>query len=135
MTTSQDDARPVVDVGVAGRLVRRVESPHLATAWENDVPVLATPILLWWGELAAMDAVATVIGAPWMTVGVHHDATHLAPTVEGAEVEVTARLRSIDDALLTFEVTAHDGSREVLRGRHTRGVVHAERFRDRNRIP
>ncbi len=135
MSTLAGEVRPSFDVGVTGRLVRPVEHSHLATAWENDLPVLSTPILLWWAELAAMDAVAGAIHAPWMTVGVHHDATHQAPTTRGIEVEVTARLVSADGGLLTFEVSAHDGTREVLNGRHTRGVVHAERFRDRNGIP
>ncbi len=129
------EARPTFDVGATGRLVRPVEDAHLATAWENELPVLSTPILLWWAELAAMDAVSGAISPPWMTVGAHHDAAHLAPTLAGVDVEVTARLVAADGGLLTFEVTAHDGTREVLTGRHTRGVVHAERFRDRNGIP
>ena len=61
VSTLAGEVRPSFDVGVTGRLVRPVEDSHLATAWENDLPVLSTPILLWWAELAAMDAVAGAI--------------------------------------------------------------------------
>ncbi|MFB9313794.1 thioesterase family protein [Nocardioides plantarum] len=126
-------ARPVPPLARTASLARVVETGHLATAWANDLPVLATPVLLWWAELAAIAAIAPDVGpevAPgWMSVGAAHDVRHLAPTRLGATVRVSATLVEVEGASLTFEVAAHDGDRPVLSGTHVRGIVDRERFR------
>ena len=40
--------------GQEGMHTFEVRAEHLATAWDNNLPVLATPIVLWWTELVAM---------------------------------------------------------------------------------
>lgn len=125
--------RPAPSLPRTACLALVVEDEHLATAWANDLPVLATPVLLWWAELAAMAALEPDVGpevAPgWMSVGAAHDVRHLAPTRRGATVRVSATLVEVERAVLTFEVSAHDGERQVLSGTHVRGIVDRERFR------
>ena len=120
-------------VGAEATLAHRVREPDLATAFANDVPVLATPVLLWLAELAAMRAVEGELGPDEMTVGVAHRAEHLAATPRGHTVTVRARLVDVDGARLRFEVSGRDGSEPVLAGEHDRFVVSADRFRDRVR--
>ena len=45
---------PELKANLTGSLTYKVSAGDLATAWRNDVPVLATPLLLWLSELAAM---------------------------------------------------------------------------------
>ena len=120
-------------VGSAATLEHRVRERDLATAFDNDVPVLATPVLLWLGEVAAMRAVEDELGPGAMTVGAAHRARHLAATPLGGTVTVTARLVEVDGARLRFEVAGRDEAEAVLAGEHDRFVVEAERFRKRVR--
>lgn len=105
-----------------------VTEADLATQWRNDLPVLATPVLLWLGELAAMDALGSYLEDDEMTVGLSHDATHLAATLAGQQVFLTAELVQQEGKRLVFAVSGHDGVEEVLRGTHTRAIVSRSKF-------
>ncbi len=106
----------------------RVTDADTAWQWGNELPVLATPVLLWLAEIAAMRATERALDEGEMTVGVGHDCEHLAPTPCGGVVRVTARLLDVDGRRLAFAVEARDGNDLVFRGTHTRGVVDRERF-------
>lgn len=105
-----------------------VTEQDTAARWGNDLPVLATPVLLWLGEITAMAALRDHLPDDEMTVGLSHDSSHLAPTPTGRTVEVTATLVRRQGSKLVFEVHAHDGVRAVLRGTHTRAVVRRADF-------
>jgi fluoroacetyl-CoA thioesterase len=114
--------------GMRWRERHRVVAGDLATAWANDVPVLATPVLVWWAELAAMTALARHLPPGWMSVGAAHEVEHAGPSLPGAEVEVEAELVASDGRRYRFRVEATDGDRVVFRGHHERGVVERARF-------
>ena len=116
---------------LTGSHVHVVTPADTADNWGNDLPVLATPVLLWLGEVTAMNAVQEFLEDDEMTVGVSHDSSHLAPTLVGQEVRLTAVLRERRGSKLRFEVRAHDGETDVLHGVHTRAVVHRKAFLDR----
>lgn len=117
--------------GVKGLLSHNVTGMDLATNWQNDIPVLATPILLWLAELASMRAIDNCLEPGDMTLGRGHSVEHLAPTPEGWNVMVEAELSAIDGRILTFEVQASDGKDVVLVGKHTRAIVNRQRFTNR----
>mgnify|MGYP000051803469 CR=1 FL=1 len=119
-----------LETGLKGILTHRVEDEHLATNWRNDVPVLATPILLWLSELACMDAIDGCIADNQMTVGFKHEMSHLAPTPKGWIVQISTELRKIDGKMLTFDVVANDGNECVLTGIHTRAIILKQPFLD-----
>ena len=48
---------------------------------------------------------------------------HLAPTLPGMTVEITARVAAVEGRKVTFDVVARDELEEVGRGTHTRFVV------------
>jgi fluoroacetyl-CoA thioesterase len=108
---------------VAAGYRHRVTEQDTASRWRNDLPVLATPVLLWLSEITAMEALAGFLEDGEMTVGLSHDSSHLAATPVGHEVSLTAVLVERRGNRLVFEVSAHDGVDVVLRGRHTRAVV------------
>ena len=120
-----------LEIGLKGILTHRVEDSDLATNWRNDVPVLATPILLWLSELACMNAIYGCITDDEMTLGVKHEMSHLAPTPKGWIVQLSAELVKIDRKLLTFDVVANDDRECVLRGQHARAIVTKSPFMER----
>jgi predicted thioesterase len=130
MSDTTAPPRPVLDSLVGSSATRHhVVGPRdSATAWENDVDVLATPILLWLSEVTAMDVLREEIATPWMTVGLNHDSAHVAPTPVGEEITVTATLTEVDGKVLTFAVEARDSHAVILRGVHGRAVVNRETF-------
>ena len=65
-------------IGKSGVLVHTVMPTDLATHWKNQLPVLATPILLWLAELATIKAVEGALAPDSMTVGIGHHNRHLA---------------------------------------------------------
>ncbi|KOG37255.1 thioesterase family protein [Streptomyces resistomycificus] len=115
-------------VGTSASLDHTVTSQDSARNWGNELDVLATPVLLWLSEIAAMKVVETAVTDPAMTVGLAHDSAHLAPTVTGESVTLTATLTRVDGKKLTFAVEGHDAHGTVLRGEHTRAVVDRDRF-------
>lgn len=94
----------------------------------GDMPVLATPAMMALMENAAMQAVSGSLPDGSTTVGGHIEASHLAPTPLGAEVEATATLTDIDGRKLYFTVEARQGSTVIGRGKHLRFIVDRERF-------
>ena len=117
-----------LEIGMSATLTHTVGEADLATSWKNDVPVLATPILLWLAELAAMRAVQGALEPGRMTLGHGHRVEHLAPTPAGWDVHIEATLVAIEGRILTFDITATDGVDTVLSGSHTRALVGRDRF-------
>jgi fluoroacetyl-CoA thioesterase len=119
--------------GMKATLVHNVRSADLASSWGNDMPVFATPIMLWLAEIACMRAIEPAIDASQITLGYRHEVGHLAPTPENWTVTFTAELVSIEGKMLVFEVAAHDGVDTVLSGRHTRAMLARDRFAEKVR--
>lgn len=105
-----------------------VADADTAVHWGNDLPVLATPVLLWLGEITAMRALAPHLDDGEMTVGLAHDSAHLAPTLAGQLVRITATLREHAGRTLVFDIEGRDEYDVILRGTHTRAVVGRARF-------
>ena len=91
------------------------------------VPVLGTPVLVAWLEATTLDVVEMPPGA--VSLGVHVDVAHLAPTALGTEVVCEAELVAVDGLRLTFDVAAcnSDGT-AIGRGTIARVVVDRTRF-------
>ena len=114
--------------GLNAELLHVVTEQELATSWKNDLPVLATPILLWLSELACMKAIEDVVQLPLMTVGLEHNSRHEAPTPKNFVIRIKAKLLEFDGKILKFRVEAHDGFERIFIGTHYRCIVHKEKF-------
>jgi fluoroacetyl-CoA thioesterase len=116
-------------VGASAIREHTVRRQDCATHWSNDLPVLATPVLLWLGEVTAMQVIEEALDPAEMTVGcAHTNAEHLAATPQDWVVTVTATLTKADERMLEFAIAANDGDDLVYRGTHVRAVVDRERF-------
>jgi fluoroacetyl-CoA thioesterase len=96
----------------------------------GDVPVLATPRLVAWMELAARVALEPHLVEGETSVGAHIEVHHLAPSPVGSTIEVRATMGTRDGRSVAFTVAAGDRATGVLlaRGTHARVVVARDRF-------
>jgi len=65
------------------------------------------------------------------SVGAHVTLDHLAPTLKGMWVDVSAHLVGVDGRRLTFDVNVRDAIQDVGKARHIRFVVDKSRQRER----
>lgn len=93
--------------------------------------VYGTPFMIYLMEVAATKAIYPFLPEGWVSVGAEVNVRHLAATPVGMTVTATAKVVSVTDRLVTFEVTAHDGVELIGEGTHVRGAVHFERFFNR----
>ena len=92
------------------------------------VPVLATPALIACMENACMRLVQPAFGEGITTVGTRVVVAHLAPTPEGARIQVTATLLATDGRRFTYRVEASDESGKIGEGSMERQSVRLSSF-------
>jgi fluoroacetyl-CoA thioesterase len=103
-----------------------------AAIGSGDLPVLGTPRLLAWCEAATCAAIADELGLDSTSVGTRISLEHLAASVVGEDVRVTATVTHRDGRLLRFEVVAIDSRDQTVgHGEVTRVVVDRDRFMGR----
>lgn len=117
-----------IDIGLSAELSHTVTSSDAAERWANELPVLATPILLWLAEVTCMRALEEALAPSEMTLGLTHEMHHLAPTPVGDHVRVFAELEAVLNGRLSFRVRAHDSEDRILDGKHTRALIDRDRF-------
>ena len=119
-------------VGQSATLVFSVTDVDTAIAvGSGDVPVLGTPRLIAWCEAATVSALAPALGGDSTSVGYKIVLDHLAPTVVGSDVEVTAAIEAVDGRQVTFRIAATEGDTLAMTGTIVRVVVDRQRFVDR----
>ena len=92
------------------------------------VPVLATPALIACMENACKRLVQPAFGEGITTVGTRVEVAHLAPTPEGARIQVTATLLATDGRRFTYRVEASDESGKIGEGSMERQSVRLSSF-------
>lgn len=65
------------------------------------------------------------------SVGAQVKVDHMAPTLLGGWVDITATVAAVDGRLVTFDISAKDVLEDVARGRHVRFVVEKEKMEAR----
>ena len=116
--------------GLTGSATLVVREEHTAPhVGSGRAPVLASPIMIALMEAAAVDCVEPRLAGGQESLGVRVEVEHTAPTPVGRSVTATATLTAVDGRRLDFDVEARDSRGSIGKGRHTRLVVDAERFR------
>jgi fluoroacetyl-CoA thioesterase len=128
-------ARPKIDLsqlqpGRTGTATFVVGEEHTALrVGSGRALVLATPMMIALMEAAAVGCVEKALPAGFESLGVRIDVEHSAPTPIGMTVTAIAELTEVSGRMLSFRVEAHDDAGVIGKGRHTRVVVDADRFR------
>ncbi|WP_051706046.1 thioesterase family protein [Nocardioides aequoreus] len=121
-----------ITTDLAATLTRTVaEADTAAAVGSGSLPVLGTPVLLAWCEAATCAALEPALEDGETSVGTRVSLEHQAPSVVGAEVEVSASVVHVDGRLVRLSVAARQGGRLVGSGEVSRVVVGTERFLSR----
>lgn len=97
--------------------------------------VYGTPTMILHMEIAATLAIRPYLPAGHVSVGMMINVRHLAATPVGRTVRAIARVISVEDKSVAFEVEAWDGNRKIGDGIHRRGVVDIAEFEKRFGVP
>lgn len=96
-------------------------------------PVLSTPSLVMWMEMASRENAASLLSPGCDTVGLSVQIRHLAPTPVGAPVKIISRLTQAEGQVYSFEIEAFDTIDKIGEAAHRRASVNVEKFADRVR--
>jgi fluoroacetyl-CoA thioesterase len=85
--------------------------------------VYATPSMIRDIEHVCRDLILQHADPGEDSVGINVSVNHLAPTLPGMMVEITAKVMSVEGRKVSFEVTAKDELEPISGGTHARFVV------------
>jgi len=119
-------------VGAVGELAIPTEAKHAVEFAGNGMPaVLSTPNLIGFLERTARETIAACLDADERSVGIEIDLKHLAPTPIGQTVHCSARVISVADRQVLFQIEARDQHGLIARGLHKRAIIRLDKFSKR----
>ncbi len=115
--------------GITHEISVEVTSDMAASKFVEGTPnVFATAAMVALIEQTCKDLVQPYLDEGYTTVGVHIDASHIAPTPLGMEIVVKARLERVEGRRLEFSVEVFDEVEKISDARHVRFIVNKEKF-------
>ena len=127
--------KPGLAIGATGDHRMVVAPHHTVRALFGDLDafpampeVFATAYMTGLMEWACVELIRPFYEAGEDSLGTHVDFSHVAPTLPGQTVTVTATVEAIDGRAIWFAVSAHDGVDLIGEGRHQRALVRWEKF-------
>jgi len=97
----------------------------------EDARVYATPMLVRDVEVTCRELLLEHLDPGEDSVGTRVEIDHLAATLLGMTVKITATLAELKGRAAVFDVTATDGVDTVCRGRHARFIANVEQVKQR----
>jgi predicted thioesterase len=97
----------------------------------ENARVYATPMLVRDIEITCREALLPHLDPGEDSVGTRVEIDHLAPSLLGATVTISARAAELKGRGVVFEITATDGEETVCRGWHSRFVVDVAKTQER----
>ena len=92
------------------------------------IPVLSTPALIMWLEMASREAAQPLLDSGEETVGINVQVKHLAPTPLGIKVRVKTKIVTVDGRRFCFKVEAFDEFGKIAEGSHERVRILVSKF-------
>ena len=118
-----------LECGIKCEKFIKVKKEYLANErGSGDVSVFSTPMLVNAMESAASELLREYLKHGTVSVGTKINIDHIAPTLEGVCVRITAELISIEGRKYKFYVEAYDNAGIIAKGEHERIVLDKERF-------
>jgi predicted thioesterase len=97
----------------------------------EDARVYATPMLVRDIEVTCRELLLAHLDPGEDSVGTRVEIDHLAATLLGMKVAITATLAELQGRAAIFEVSASDGLDTICRGRHARFIANVEQVKQR----
>ncbi len=90
--------------------------------------VFGTPMMIFFMEEAAAEAIQPHLPEGWVSVGTMVNIKHLAATPVGLTVTARAKVVSVEENFVVFSVEAYDGFEKIGEGTHARAPIDLARF-------
>jgi predicted thioesterase len=118
-----------IPVGATAENTITVTREMTVAHFHDEMPeVFGTPIMIFYMEVTASDAIVPHLPEGWVSVGVLVNVKHLAATPVGMKVKLSARVVEVSQNTITFAVEAHDEVEKIGEGIHVRAPVEMSRF-------
>lgn len=118
-------------VGTTETRVISVDKERTIDFMGEDCRVYATPSLVRDIEHTCRDLIFDRTPDGEDSVGFTVSVTHMAPTLLGMDVSITANVTETDGRKVVFEITASDPLDTICKGQHTRFIVGVEKTKER----
>ena len=118
-------------VGVSATSKLTVDRERTIDFMGEKARVYATPMLVRDIEVTCRDLLLEHLDPGEDSVGTRVEIDHLAATLAGMKVTVSATLAELKGRAAIFEVSAVDGVDTICRGRHARFIANVEQVKQR----
>jgi predicted thioesterase len=123
--------KPTLQAGIATKRTFRVDRERTIDFMGDKARVYATPMMVRDVEVTCREFLLQHLDAGEDSVGTRVELDHLAATLMGMDVEVSARVAEVKGRAVAFEVEVHDGLDKVGQGRHARFVTDVKKTEER----
>jgi predicted thioesterase len=123
--------KPTLTAGVTGTREFLVDRERTIDFMGEDARVYATPMLVRDIEVTCRELLLQHLDAGEDSVGTRVEIDHLAATLFGMKVTITATIAEVKGRAVVFDVSATDGLDTICRGRHARFVANVEQVKQR----
>jgi predicted thioesterase len=123
--------KPSLQPGIATTKRIVIDKDRTISFMGEDARVYATPRLITDVEYTCREFILEHADAGEDSVGMEVSLRHLAPTLVGSTVEISARVVAVEGRKVNFEVSVKDEVDTVSAGTHMRFVVEVARTKER----
>jgi fluoroacetyl-CoA thioesterase len=120
-----------LQTGIAARREFPIDAARTIDFMGEDARVYATPMLVRDIEVTCRELLLEHLEPGEDSVGTRVEIDHLAATLLGMKVTISATLAELKGRAAMFDVTATDGIDMICRGRHARFIANVEQVKQR----
>jgi fluoroacetyl-CoA thioesterase len=123
--------KKTLQAGIAASREFPIDASRTIDFMGEEARVYATPMLVRDIEVTCRDLLIEHLDPGEDSVGTRVEIDHLAATLLGMKVTISATLAELKGRAAIFEVSAADGVDTICRGRHTRFIANVEQVKQR----
>jgi fluoroacetyl-CoA thioesterase len=123
--------KPTLAPGITTTREFAVDRERTIDFMGEDARVYATPMLVRDIEVTCRELLLAHLDPGEDSVGTRVEIDHLAATLLGMKVAITATLAELKGRAAIFDVSASDGLDTICRGRHARFIANVEQVKQR----
>ena len=120
-----------IEIGLTTTKKLEIDRDRCIDHMGDALAVYATPRMLGDAELTCHELILPLLGDDQSTVGTHVEMQHMAPSLEGDTVAITATVTNVGRRAISFDVSIRDSIEEVGRVKHNRFIVDNARTLER----
>jgi predicted thioesterase len=120
-----------LQTGIAARREFPIDAARTIDFMGEEARVYATPMLVRDIEVTCRELLLEHLEPGEDSVGTRVEIDHLAATLLGMKVTISATLAELKGRAAVFDVTATDGIDMICRGRHARFIANVEQVKQR----